>query len=212
MALAGKLSGVVPSDAIVGLDGVGKSGKRSRFLKLLLQGIVVADGTATVPDGSIVFSDGLLTTFLGHSLTEVTGSTSNLKGVRISTRWPITATDAVLDYQERYVVLLLNNKTSMFDYAVTGLTNLPGAMGEAADTVVTFRSGDNESEYTAIVYVYPFRASVSEGGVFRTTNLGVDENGVVLDLLTGEVVSGEVEFGRSLTVGRVVIPVVPAGS
>lgn len=214
MALAGKLSSVVPAEAILGLNGMGKSGRRSRFLRLLMGGVTVAGGTASVPDGGVVFSEGALTTFLGHSLSALTGDTPNTKGVTVTTTWPETAREQVLDYQERYVFLFLNNKTSMYDYAVTGLLNLPTAPGSSArvQTNVTFRSGDVLSEYTAIGYVYPFRVAVGEGGGrFRTSDLGVDENGVVIDLTSGEVVSGEVEYGSSLVLGRVVIPLPASG-
>ena len=208
MALAGRLSAIVPFDALEGMDGVGKSGRRSRFLKNVLLNSSVSGGVASITDSDVIFSEGSYSSVSQHSLS-AGGSTAAKRTLNISTSIP-AQTEVPEGYGERYVVLFMNEATSQFDYAITGLINLPEP-GSSALTYATARVADLTSTYTAIAYVYPFASGLLSGAGFRSSYLGVSEGGLVVDQETGEVVSSGVVYGRSVFIGRVSIPV-PAQS
>lgn len=205
-ALAGKLSSVVPREALEGFGG-SRTERRGKFIREVVHGATVLNGIASVRDEDIVFSEGTLATNMLHSLTPVSGASRIYKGVTIQTTWPDSVPDMEGGYEERYVVLFLNNTTSVFDYGLTGVLNVPTTAGGSRETQVTLRVGDGSVAYTAIVYVYPFmRVTGSVGGGMRVSSLGTGDGTVVVDELTGEVLPSGFVYGRSLCVGRVVIP------
>ena len=203
LSLAGKISAVVPADALWGLPGGSKTGRRSSFLRSLIGRIVVGEDGASVADGDIVFSEGMVDVETVHTLAAGTSATAGRKIVNITTSAETTPVPEE-GYGERYVVLFLNSTTSGFDYGFTGEVVQPEP-GSTAVTGVTVRVGDVSSDYVALVYVVPYvQVTGANGGRFRVTDLGTGEGTVVVDTVTGEVVDSGVVYGKSVFVGRVV--------
>ena len=199
VVLAGRLSKIVPYEAIEGFVGP-KSVRRSSFLRNVTLGASVAQQVASIAFGDIVFSEGSLPVVMGHSVSAGSGQTAAQRSVTIQTGY--SAQDTVpTGYGERYVVLWLNQATSQFDYAVTGLMTLPESSGATVNTVVSCRVGDLTATYTAVVYVYPFLAR-AEGstGSGRYSFIGVEDGTVVVDLVTGESLGRPEVFGGSVFV------------
>ena len=203
MVLAGRLTKIVPDAALEGFNGT-KSDRRSAFNSGVLLNSTVANGSASIPFGSVLFSEGTLGVANGHSVSAGT-STSQNRVVRIATA-PGSSVPA--GYGERYVVLALNTQTSVFDYAETGLLLQPSG-SEAVTTNVYFRifSTSGAVPYIGLVYVVPFVVTAEgAGGSGRYSYLGTDEGTIVVDELTGESMGRPSEFGQSVFVGSVELP------
>lgn len=205
MALAGRLSSIVPYAAIEGLGG-GKSERRSRFMSNLLLKSSVNGNVAGVNESDVVFSEGALGSVMQHGVVAISQTAGSLRrGVSISTSMSGSTPDVPDGYGERFVVLFLNVDTSEYDYAVTGLLTMPTG-SEAALTNVNVRVGDIVSTYRAIVYVCPFMMDPdSNNGRFRVSYIGTDDGTIVVNLETGEEVGVQLLYGRSLRVQSVIL-------
>lgn len=205
VGLAGRLSSIVPAAALEGLAG-SRSERRSRFLKSVLLATSAVAGKASVSENDVVFSEGSLPMAYSHSAAAA-APTVLLRRITITTRADLGGV-LPAGYGERFVVLFLNTETSQYDYAVTGLLNLPSGSASSATTDVGVRVGDRVAEYIAIVYVYPFSAAESEAGsgTQRISYVGTEDGTIYVDALTGEVVSVDRVFGRSMRLTSVNLP------
>ena len=205
MALCGRLSSIVPFAAIEGFGG-NKSQRRSRFLQYVLRSATSVDGRAVLLENSLLFSDGATGLLNVHSV-RVLSASGNLRGVAVDSRLPSSGYVLPEGYGERFVVLFLNTGTSNYDYAVTGLVNLPTSASTDTATGVSVRVGDPSAAYRAIVYLYPFVLDGSNVNMdFRASYIGTEDGTVVVDQLTGEELSVPLLYGRSLCLGGVDIP------
>lgn len=198
-SLAGKLSSIVPYAAIEGMGGGSKTGRRSAFMKNVLLNSTVTDGVASILFKNVVFSEGSLALATEHVVSVGTPSTYN-RFINILTRHLSTSDALAEGYGERYVVLLLNTSTSQFDYAVTGLLEMPvSTVGETTEvtTTVSIAVGDRTAVYKAIVYVYPFIAGSGRKSGLRTSYLGTESGTIVVNEDTGEELGSPEVFGRS---------------
>lgn len=200
LSLAGKLSSIVPAEALEGMPGGSRTQRRSRFLKDVIGMASVSDGKAMIAEEDILFSEGALGVLPGHSVAAGTSAVGR-RSVNITTHM-LSGTVVPEGYGERYVVLMLNGITSQFDYAETGVIDIPEA-GASTTTLVNVRVGDQTSPYTALVYVYPYESPGAGGGRFRVSDLGTGDGTVFVDSETGELVSSGLVYGRSILVGRV---------
>ena len=152
MVLAGRLTKIVPDAALEGFNGT-KQDRRSAFNSGVLLNSSVTGGSASIPFGGVLFSEGTLGVANGHSVSAGASSSQN-RIVRIATAPGATVPAG---YGERYVVLALNTETSVFDYAMTGLIQQPTG-SEAVTTNVYFRifSTAGAVPYIGLVYVVPF--------------------------------------------------------
>lgn len=192
MALAGRLSSIVPFAALEGMGGT-KSDRRSAFMSNLLMNISSDGSKASVNGSDVIFSVGEMSSLKRH---QVTGSSSvSIRTVTYTLSDDLGYPEVPAGYGERYVVLLLNNETSQFDYCQTGLLNIPAA-GETATTDVNVRVGAQTVPYTYFAYTYPFLTGVSDGRM-RTSYIGTEDGTLVVDVLTGETLGTPVVFGRS---------------
>ena len=205
MVLAGRLSKIVPPEALEGLAS-GKSERRRIFNRNVIDMATVTGGQAGISAGDILFSDGSLPLSTGHTVTAQTGSGALNR--RLQIRSTLGATDVLPEgYGERYVALLLNSNTSQFDYVVTGLLSVPAEAGQSADTNVLVRVGDPAATYVGFVYVYPFVAvGDGDGWSGRFSYLGTEDGVVIVDTVTGETVARPQLFGQSLLIGTVQLP------
>ena len=201
MALAGRLSSIVPYAAIEGFGGT-KTDRRSKFLKNTLLATSYEASRAGILEDRVVFSEGTLGLLTSHTVT-AGESQSFLRRVDIRLTSSPASGSLPEGYGERFVVLFLNTGTSQFDYAVTGLLTIPTGSAAVTTTAVV-RVGDNSSVYRAVVYAYPFSIDESRSGVdFRASYLGTEDGTIVVDLLTGEQISVPLVFGRSIKIGNV---------
>ena len=206
MVLAGKLSSVVPFDALEGFGG-SKSDRRSRFNSTVMRNADVEAGSVSIPFGKIMFSEGTLGVSTRHSA-QAGEQGTGLR--RVVLRCAIPPSGSLPEgYGERYVVMLLNNATSAYDYCQSGLMNMPSGE-EFVDTVVEFRGvGDVTSTYTALFFVYPF-LSVADTGSGSFSYIGTGDGTVVVDLGTGERIGAPQVYGSSLFVRSVeLVPPTP---
>lgn len=205
MALAGRLSKVVPDAAIEGFDG-SKSERRSSFTSNVLLNSTVENGRASILYQSMLFSEGSLAVLNGHTA-RAGSSTEFRRSLTIATTHGATEEPLPDGYGERYVVLCLNMQTSVFDYGVTGLLTMPTEAGVAADTSMNIRVGDQTSDYLALIYVIPFIARGSEvGGETRYSYLGTSDGTIVVDDLTGESFGRPEIFGQSVFIRSLSLP------
>lgn len=208
-SLAGKLSSIVPWEALEGLPG-SKTERRGLFNRNIMINSTVTEGSAGIPYGDIVFSDGVTPVFCNHYAV-VSGSSleSVVRSVTITSSLS-SGTTLPEGYGERYVVLFLNTGTSQFDYATTGYLNLPTGSegGQSATTAAGVRVGDKSASYVALVYVCPFIAEGVDGN-FAVSYIGTEDGTVVVDKLGGEVL-GRLVYGRSLFIGS--YDIVPSNS
>lgn len=197
MALAGRLSSVVPYGALEGYEG-SRTQRRSAFMRSVLLASTVSEGRASIAAPDIVFSEGSMSELKRH---QVTGSADvSIRSVTFTLSDDLGHPVVPEGYGERYVVLFMNTETSVFDYCVTGLLNIP-ADGETATTVASVRVGTTTGvSYVWFAYSYPYLTGSSDGRM-RTSFLGVEGETVVVDLLTGETLGSPVEFGRSVFLG-----------
>lgn len=201
MALAGRLTKIVPDAAVEGFGG-SKTDRRSAFNQNVLLNTTVADGTASIPFGSVLFSEGTLGVHNGHSVSAGT-TTVQSRSLRIATA---AGTEVPLTYGERYVALALNKSTSVFDYAETGLLTQPSG-SETTQTSVFFRIFNRDTDYIGLVYVVPFVLSTEVmPGSGRYSWIGTDEGTIVVDELTGETLGRPGLFGQSVFVGSIELP------
>lgn len=201
MSLAGRLSSIVPSEALVGMSGGSRTGRRGAFNRNVLFNTGVLDGSAVISAENIVFSEGSLAVVTNHSLGSPT-AVENRRAFSLSTN--VASTQVVPDgYGERFVALFLNAGTSQFDYALTGLLDIPAA-GESNSRTIVARVGDKVADYVVFVYVYPYLPLMVDGGA-RSSYLGTEEGNIVVDSETGEVLRGTV-YGRSVLVGQITVP------
>lgn len=197
-ALAGRLSGVVPAEALEGMPGANKVQRRGRFAKEVMRAAVVEGGTASIGYEDVVFSEGSLALLNSHGATAVESSYS-IRKLDITTTW---RHELPAGYGERFVVVLVNAGTSQYDYVETGLLEMPSEGGSTTRRVEFF-VGDHISTYQALVYVYPFAYDGSVRGDMSVSYLGTTGTGVSVDLETGEVVSGGLVYGRSVFMKRI---------
>ena len=196
MALTGRLSKVVPDSALEGFGG-NRVARRSKFNSNVLLNTSVVDNVASVEFEDVVFSEGTLGLLTGHSFTAGTGSTFQ-RSVVVDVLHGSSDPALPEGYGERYVVLLLNNSTSQFDYAESGVLPMPNG-AESTSTTVNFRVADRTSVYTALLYLIPFGIDERrlDGGA-RYSYIGTGEGTIVIDAVSGEAVGRPDLFGTSL--------------
>ena len=194
LALAGRLSKVVPYEALEGFGG-SRPDRRSRFLSGVMAGASVSGGSALIDDGLLSFSDGALPLLCSHTV-RADSSTAYTRSLDIVSSL-VEGVEYPSGYGERYVVLFLDGYGSQYDYCLTGLLNAPTVVGTPVVTNVLLKVAEGSGAYSALVYVYPFAVSDElRGGRFRVSFLGSGDGTVLVDLDTGE------EFGRPDVFGK----------
>lgn len=203
ISLTGKLSAIVPPEAILGL-GNSKRDRRSRFNQLILNNTQGMPAASRIPSANIIFSEGALGAY-----SEIQVTRSN--GTRRITLTVVASIDAATlerrpnGYGEEYVVLVINESTSQYDYCVTGLLKQPTAAGTQgnATTAININVANLGSEYSVYLYRIPM-ATDSQRLRLRYSYLGAVEGYVLVDDETGEV--QQLYRGRSLFNGVVPTP------
>lgn len=199
-ALAGKLSSVVPSGALVGLEGGNKRSRRSEFVGLVVKNAtintsVTGNGVAVnaaIPYEKIVFSQGSLgryTYFSGSNAAYVTDN--NEVRVRVTVPGyssnPI-ASDAPAGYGELVIVCMFDPSGSRLDgcqYAV----RTDAAM--QFDFAVSAATGCHVA-----IYLAPFAPLDGVNGFSANGNLGDAAEELTL-MMTSDTFLAGMRFGNS---------------
>ena len=200
-ALAGKISSLIPSGALVGMEGGDKRSRRAAFVKSL----VAATTTTTSPSGSgsvvtasvdylgIRFSAGSLVIFSPHTgFTAAYAGTSseyrlqvNLNGYSVDA----IQADAPAGYGEMLIACMFNPATSGLDacqYAVRGDAALQ------FDFAVITRPACHVA-----LYVVPFAPLDGRSSFGASGYLANGTSAVTLDMLNRDFLAG-MRFGKSI--------------
>lgn len=197
-SLAGKISSVTPSDAIVGLSGGNKRARRARFVQLITRAAAIAPvngvSQASIDYGNIFFSEGSLAIY--SAITTTTAAFSGPTG-RVSVVATVNAmSQATLaaNTPAGYGELMI---CGLFDAATSHLDEIQVQVRTASDATFSFRLGDARSAYVGFWHV-PF---VPMGGraSFNIEGLAGSGSAVSVDGLIGAFLSG-MEFGDSVFV------------
>lgn len=196
MVLAGRLSKIVPGEALLGFLGNNRD-RRGKFVSNVAKSAVITTAggvdTATVALGNILFSEGNLDL---HSVSQdvtVSRNPTNPNLITISVAQSVLGVDTPAGYGEDVIVLLVDTKTSEFDYARIKTRDF------SAGTTMEVRVSDITREYNVAVYIVP-RAVDATKASMNNSYLGGDQNGILVSNDMDMRLSSY--YGRSQLVGQ----------
>lgn len=205
-SLAGKISSVTPSSALVGLRGSSNRDKRAEFVRLITRSATTSglsnDITAAVPFSSLIFSQGSLPVY-----SDITSVTAEFTGTdaRTNVRVQIPASSwanlAPEGYRERIVVALFDGNTSYLDEMQ--VLDRP----QSTALTVLFRLSQRRS-ITVCVYQIPMAPSISLGSP-SSQSIAPATSDVTLEVTSASSIS-EYDFGMSNFVGAYPILYTPS--
>lgn len=198
-SLAGRMSGVTPSDALIGLGGGSNRSRRAEFVSLLVRNAVVSGSagslTASIPYGDIIYSRGSLAEYAVPPT--VTATFAGTEGITSRVNVTISAigagqlaTDAPEGYGELTIVALYDAATSSLD-EVRAIERPKGT----TPAQLSFRQGARRNCFVA-VYAVPF-APAAGRQTFGTSGLNGDDSDVNI-LASGRSLMAGMEFGQSI--------------
>ena len=191
LALAGRLSKIIPAAAIAGLKGSNKRDRRGEFVRLAVKSAVFSGNQASIPDASLVLSQGSVAMRCEHSSTYSVLGNRRFNINIVAT--PVASAPGT-SYAERYVVFLINPTTSSVDFCRTGLLNMPTSSTAETTQVSITVNPNTASNYTVKVYVYPFSTSLDPATVDYSF-VGSDEGNFVL--VEGRLTAEFLNYGNS---------------
>lgn len=202
-ALAGKMSGATPSDALIGMLGGNNRARRARFVQLITQRSSVS-GTesnlvAAIPYESVVYSEGSVAMYsVPPTITAVAAGLANSRRIQVTVS-AISAGGSPSGYGELVVAALYDAETSMLD-EVQVQERVSGT-----STVFNFRQGQ-QRDCRVACYVVPF---INEQRLARPISnaLADSATGVTLTARSLSRLAGS-DFGLSVFLG--VYPVLGA--
>ena len=203
-ALAGKMSGATPSDALIGLNGANPRARRARFVRMLtLRSSVsgtASDLVASVDYENVVYSEGSLAVYsTAPTITAVASGTASSRRVTVTIGGMTLSPLAPTGYGELIVAALYDAETSMLDEVQVQEREVGASMQ------IVFRQGFPRDCHVA-VYVVPF---VNEQRLARPFSVGIadSETAVTLNARSLYHLAGS-NFGLSVLLG--VYPVLGA--
>lgn len=207
-ALAGKISSIVPSVGLVGLNGGSNRGRRARFVSLITRAASVSgtsnDLVASLPYESFVFGEGSLAQYSAVPTIQArfTGSEARTT-VEVTVPAIALGTNPPQGYTE--IVLV-----GLFDAATSRLDELQvGRRVQSTPNVFTFRIGQrrNVNVATWIVPAAPIEGLAAP----QTSNLYDTETAVNLRVSASSFLSGY-RFGTSVLLSVVPVLGTPSSS
>lgn len=199
-ALAGKLSGCTPNDALVGLVGSSKRGRRADFVSRIARNAtssIVGNGyQASIAFSQIVFSKGAVAKY--SAATAVSGSFQDARTITASMPAMSAQANAPAGYNELVIVGLFDGSAYPLDQVQVQLRSRTAAAS------FTFQERSIPNCVLA-AWIVPFIASSRTAGMISgnlgttTDDLGVNVTSVDLLLANGA------EFGDSLFNNRVLL-------
>lgn len=203
-ALAGKISGMSPSEAFVGLVGSSERSRRARLVSLLIKACTVtpsgADYIAAIPFRDFVWSEGSLNRY--SATASVVGTAVDHFTVTATVNQLVIAPTAPVGYGELCVVALFDPTGSRLDGLQAQVRTTTAA------NTFTFRRAYDTSVVLA-AWVCPFVAG-SRDGAFRSGNVGYNEaqNAAQLTASLASLLAAA-QFGMSVFLNSVNV-IVPA--
>lgn len=208
MALAGRLSSLVPNSALLGLNGSSKAFRRGDFVRGIVRSAIsygAAGESAKIAPEHIVFSKGVLQSYArsvnlaaevpagGATFVDVT-MTQNVSASYVSAR--------PAGYGELMVVLAINSDTSQFDMCKTAIVNLPTPQTAGVTSVRFYTPSGTADPYQFYVYTIPFVAEMG-AGASDYSFLG-NEEGISV-VVAHRLRALPLNFGASIYEGQVAI-------
>ena len=174
MVLAGRLSKIIPADAILGFLGNARV-RRGKFISNVVKHAVLtaANGvnTARVPLEDILFSEGPLDVFSVAQVVTAAHAQTNPNIISVAVAASVLGVGAPAGYGEDIVAMLVNAETSQFDYAKVVARDITNGNN------IEFRVSDPHRDYLVAVYVIP-RAIDAKKGRMNNSYVGGDVTGV----------------------------------
>lgn len=162
--LAGRVSQIVPYQILQGL-GLNRRARRSRFLRLCLNGITTSTNpetpnviNATLPDEKFIFSEGALTPAIGVTNATAAAYTVNVTLSRLS-----GVTDEEFERSGVLVVAVIKSVSGVYEQVYYRFCSNE----EFTDNSMTFSfSHLGEGAYNTTIYTAPF--ATTDGTSLRT--------------------------------------------
>lgn len=199
-ALAGKISGCTPHDALVGLVGASKRARRASFVSSLVRAAVpsVVTGTysAEIPFTSIIFSRGALPRW--GSPFVITAEYEGTRNIQVTVPAMTVVAGAPSGYGELVVI-------GLFDGSASPLDDMQVIVHDrTAASTVTFRENFQISG-VIVSWVIPYVTTSRENGL-NVSNLypNTDNNGVRVATSPLSLMSNA-EFGQSVVNYQVLV-------
>lgn len=210
-SLAGKISSITPSEALIGLNGGSPRSRRAMYVGQLVRLASVSESNgalvASIPYENVLFSDGTLQQFsTSPTVTAVHSGTETRSRVNVSIPAMTVGVMAVgypAGYSELCIVALYDAATSNLDAMQCFIRTVK--QSSAQPDAITFWQGTRRDCYV-VTYVCPF-APMSSNSAFETSDLAGSETAVSLN---GSLLSAlsNVRWGRTVFVSS--IPVIGA--
>lgn len=202
MSLAGRLSKITPSDAIIGMGDNGRI-RRGAFIANIAKNATVSNvggvDVAKVDLSAIKFSEGdieLNATEYGVTAARRAGNNHFIDVIMAQST---KTADAPVGYAEDIVAMFVDAETGSFDYVRMADRDWTAA------TTVSLRVADITRAYSVAVYVIP-RALSQREAAFGSSYLGGSGADVLVKDLTS--VRQSMDFGNSILLQTFTIPAV----
>lgn len=203
-AFAGKLSGITPSAALLGMSGTSARSRRARFVQLITRSTVVTttDGVmrASIPLSQIVFSEGSVPMY--SNFTNVTaGWGSGSVGrytVEVTVALSLMQAIAPDTYRENVIVALFDAETLSLDEIQVKTRS----RRDGANISFSFRQGAQRPVVIA-AYIAPHILRSSTSGVINSMVGGTTEEAFMNDSLTSG--SAAADWGMSILGGGIAL-------
>lgn len=179
MTLAGRMSKITPIVALAGLEGSNKRLRRGSFVKEIIKATTYADNTASLQFDNLILSHGNVQLQTNQSYSVATGN-SYIR-ITVSVSRAVATVPVQAGYGLRAVAYFMDNTNSGNDMCATNLCTIPS--GETAATTILQQNitRGTASNYTVVVYVFPFLAVESLDGVNYSFVGNEEETYIVID-------------------------------
>lgn len=153
-AMAGKMSGATPSDALIGMGGSSNRARRARFVQQITQRASVTGAAsnlvAAIPYESVIYSEGSVAMYsIAPTITATAAGAASSRRVTVTVSALSLSTITPTGYGELIIAALYDSETSMLDEVqvqerTTGSPN-----------TIVFRQGQ-QRDCRVACYVVPF--------------------------------------------------------
>ena len=179
MTLAGRMSKITPIVALAGLGGSNKRMRRGEFVKELVKASTYSNNKASLQFGDLHLSHGNVQLQTAQSFTTQSG-TGYIR-VTVSVSRATQTVPVPAGYGLRVVAYFIDNTASGSDMCATRLCEIPSGETAATTTITQYITRGTASNYTVVVYAYPFVAEESLDGVNYSFVGDEEETYIVID-------------------------------
>lgn len=196
-AMAGKMSGATPSEALIGIIGGSNRSRRARFVQLITRRASVtgteANLVAAIPYGNVTYSEGPVAMFsVTPQVTAVSSGTSPSNRINVTIAAMSLSTITPTGYGELAIAALYDNETSQLDEVQVQERSTTTAAS------FVFRQG-RQRDCRVACYIVPF---INEQRLARpnSDSLSDSESAITLTARSVYRLAGS-NFGQSIFIG-----------